>query len=79
MYPNNVLSAWQMTLMIAVPLTLLVGWVIAVFIAAREPVAPGIAAAASPGQTTAPTPRLTDVTVPVSPAQPDASPARLAA
>jgi len=72
-YPNNVLSAWQITLMIAVPLMLLVGWVIAVFIAAREPAVPGLAAPAAPA------PRLTDVTVPVSPAQPDASPARLAA
>jgi hypothetical protein len=71
-YPNNVLSAWQMTLMIAVPLMLLVGWVIAVFVVAREPAVPGIAATASPA------PRLTDVTVP-SPARPDASPARLAA
>jgi hypothetical protein len=72
-YPNNILSAWQMTLMIAVPLMLLVGWVIAVFIAAREPAVPAIAA------TAAPAPRLTDLTVPQSPAQPDASPTRLAA
>jgi|HubBroStandDraft_6_1064221.scaffolds.fasta_scaffold1592286_1 hypothetical protein len=72
-YPNNILSAWQMTLMIAVPLMLLVGWVIAVFIAAREPAVPGIAATAGTA------PRLTDATVPVSPAQPDASPDRLAA
>jgi len=53
MYPNNVLSAWQMTLMIAVPLAMLVGWVIAVFIAAREPRATDTAAAASPAQTAA--------------------------
>jgi hypothetical protein len=87
-YPNNVLSAWQLTLMIAVPLMLLFGWLIAVFIAAREPSVPGIAAgkavapgmaATAPAETTAPAPRLTDVTVPVSPTQPDASPARLAA
>ena len=78
-YPNNVLSAWQMTLMIAVPLMLLIGWLIAVFIAAGKAVAPGMAATAAPAQTTAPAPRLTDVTVPVSPAQPDASPARQAA
>jgi hypothetical protein len=78
MYPNNVLSAWQMTLMITVPLTLLVGWVIAVFLAARQPAVPGVAATASPAQTTVPAPRLPDVTVPQSPAQPDV-PAPLAA
>jgi hypothetical protein len=52
-YPNNVLSAWQMTLMIAVPLMLLVGWVIAVFFVAREPAVLGIAATASPAETVA--------------------------
>ena len=72
MYPNNVLSAWQMTLMIAVPLMLLVGWVIAVFIADRAPRTTDVAATAS-------------VAAPVSPpetaapAQPDAPPVRLAA
>jgi hypothetical protein len=48
--PNIVLSAWQMTLMIAVPVVLLFGWLIAVFIAAGPSVAPGMAASASPAK-----------------------------
>ena len=61
MYPNTVLSAWQMTLMIAVPVVLLFGWLIAVFIAAGRSVVPDAAAAASgaeiaafPAETAAP-------------------------
>jgi hypothetical protein len=69
MYPNNVLSAWQMTLMIAVPLTVLIGWVIAVFIADRAPRATDVAASASAPKT---------VAFPASPAQTSASPAQTA-
>jgi hypothetical protein len=81
-YPNNVLSAWQMALMIAVPLAMLIGWIIAIFIAARDPRVTDAAASASAAETAAPAPRPTGLTVPVSPAapaRPDASPARLAA
>ncbi len=35
--PNTVLSAWQMTIMAVVPLLALIGWLIAIFIAARQP------------------------------------------
>jgi hypothetical protein len=70
--PNTVLSAWQMTLMIAVPVVLLFGWLIAVFIASRQPAVPGIAAAASPAAP-AVFPAETG-----APGQPDV-PARLAA
>jgi hypothetical protein len=35
--PNTVLSAWQMTIMAVVPLLALIGWLIAIFIAARAP------------------------------------------
>ena len=35
--PNTVLSAWQMTIMAVVPLLALLGWLIAIFIAARGP------------------------------------------
>jgi hypothetical protein len=49
--PNSVLSAWQLTLMITVPVVLLFGWLIAVFIAAREPRARDVAAASGPAGT----------------------------
>jgi hypothetical protein len=48
--PNNVLSAWQLTVMITVPVMLLFGWVIAVFIAARMPRVRDVAAAAPPAK-----------------------------
>ncbi len=35
--PNTVLSAWQMTILVVVPLLALAGWLIAIFIAARGP------------------------------------------
>ena len=35
--PNIYLSWWQLTLMAVVPVALLAGWLIACFIAAREP------------------------------------------
>ena len=42
--PNIVLSAWQLTFMIAVPVVLLFGWLIVVFLVAREPRVDGPAA-----------------------------------
>ena len=59
--PNTVLSAWQLTFMITVPTVLLFGWLIAVFIAAREPVVSGIAASVSPAEV---------VAIPAKPAAP---------
>ncbi len=35
--PNIVLSWWQLTLMAVVPVASLAGWLVAIFIAAREP------------------------------------------
>ncbi|HEX2819121.1 MAG TPA: hypothetical protein VHO07_02975 [Streptosporangiaceae bacterium] len=35
--PNTVLSAWQMTIMAVVPVLAMAGWLIAIFIVAREP------------------------------------------
>jgi hypothetical protein len=46
--PNSVLSVWQLTLIAVVPLALLIGWLIAIFLAAREPRGQVQAAAASP-------------------------------
>jgi hypothetical protein len=43
--PNAALSVWQLTLLAVVPFVLLVGWLIACFIAAREPRSHGAAAA----------------------------------
>jgi hypothetical protein len=43
--PNSALSVWQLTLLAVVPFALLVGWLIACFIAAREPRSHGAAAA----------------------------------
>ena len=37
MYPNTVLTAWQLALMIVVPLASLIVWLTAVFVAARQP------------------------------------------
>ncbi len=37
MSPNSDLSAWQLTIMAVVTVALLVGWLIAIFLAAREP------------------------------------------
>jgi hypothetical protein len=77
--PNIVLSAWQMTLMIAVPVVLLFGWLIAVFIAAGPSVAPGMAASASPAETAAiPAEAATFPAETSAPDQPDV-PAPLAA
>jgi hypothetical protein len=37
MYPNSALAAWQLALMLVVPLTSLTVWLTAVFLAARRP------------------------------------------
>ena len=50
MYPNIVLSAWQLAMMIVVPVVTLAGWLIAVYIAAREPGGQRLAAAGSPAE-----------------------------
>lgn len=49
--PNIYLSWWQLTLMAVIPVVLLAGWLIACFIAAREPRSHG-AAAAGPATST---------------------------
>jgi hypothetical protein len=46
--PNSVLSVWQLTLMAVVPTMFLVGWVITVFLAAREPRVRNVATASRP-------------------------------
>jgi len=43
---NSALSTWQLVIMAVVPLTALVGWVVTIFIVAREPRRPYVAAAA---------------------------------
>jgi hypothetical protein len=48
MYPNSVLSVWQLTIMAVVPVALLFGWLIAIFVASREPGRQNLAAAGSP-------------------------------
>jgi hypothetical protein len=53
MYPNSELSAWQLTLMAVVAVVLLAAWLIAVFLAAREPSRHEQAAAGSPAGTAA--------------------------
>jgi hypothetical protein len=42
---NSALSVWQLTIMAVVPVMALVGWLIAIFIAAREPARPEVTAA----------------------------------
>jgi hypothetical protein len=42
---NTTLSTWQLVIMAVVPLTALIGWIVAIFIAAREPSRPQAAAA----------------------------------
>jgi len=37
MYPNSALSAWQLTNMAVVVVVTLAAWLIAIFVAAREP------------------------------------------
>ena len=50
MYPNTALSAWQLALMAVVAVVTLVGWLIAIFVAAREPGGHSQAAAGSPAE-----------------------------
>ena len=47
MYPNTAFSAWQLTIMAIVPVVLLFGWLIAIFVASREPGGQNLAAAGS--------------------------------
>ncbi len=49
MYPNIVLSVWQLTIMAVVPVVLLFAWLIAIYVASREPAGQGAAAAGSAG------------------------------
>jgi len=44
MYPNIVLSGWQVAIMVVVPIVTLVGWLIAIYVAAREPAGQRLAA-----------------------------------
>ncbi len=48
MYPNSVLSVWQLTIMAVVPVALLFGWLIAIFVASREPGRQNLVATGSP-------------------------------
>ena len=48
MYPNSVLSVWQLTIMAVVPVALLFAWLIAIYVAAREPARQDLAVAGSP-------------------------------
>ena len=48
MYPNSALSVWQLTIMAVIPVALLTGWLIAIFVAAREPARHDLTMAASP-------------------------------
>ncbi len=50
MYPNVALSAWQMTLMAVVPVVAMAVWLIAIYVAAREPSRRDLAAAGSPAE-----------------------------
>ncbi len=50
MYPNPVLSVWQLTIMAVVPVTLLFAWLIAIYVAARKPGGQVPAAAGSPAE-----------------------------
>jgi hypothetical protein len=50
MNPNIVLSGWQVALMVVVPIVTLTGWLIAVYMAAREPAGQHLAAAGSPAE-----------------------------
>ena len=50
MYPNTVLSVWQLTIMAVVPVVLLFAWLIAIYVASREPVRQDLTVAGSPGE-----------------------------
>jgi hypothetical protein len=53
MNPNIDLSVWQMTLMAVVPVATLAFWLIAIYVVAREPRRPDLAAAGSPAESAA--------------------------
>jgi hypothetical protein len=42
---NSALTAWQLTIMAVVPVLALVGWIVTIFIVAREPARPEVPAA----------------------------------
>jgi hypothetical protein len=48
---NSALSVWQLVIIAVIPLAALCGWIITVFIVAREPRAPAAAAAAPAAET----------------------------
>ena len=48
MYPNSALSIWQLTIMAVVPVVLLFAWLIAIYVASREPARQDLAVAGSP-------------------------------
>ena len=50
MYPNIVLSVWQLTIMAVVPVVLLFAWLIAIYVASREPGGQDLAVAGSPAE-----------------------------
>jgi hypothetical protein len=50
MNPNPVLSVWQLTIMAVIPVALLFAWLIAIYVAAREPARQNLAAASSPAE-----------------------------
>ena len=53
MYPNSALSAWQLAIMAVVVVAALAVWLIAVYLAAREPRGHDLAAAGSPAESAA--------------------------
>jgi len=52
MYPNSALSAWQLAVIAVVAVAALAGWLISVFLAAREPGRQDLAVAGSPVEPT---------------------------
>jgi hypothetical protein len=48
MYPNSVLSVWQLVIMAVIPVALLFTWLIAIYVASRKPARHDLAAARSP-------------------------------
>ena len=61
MNPNSALSVWQLAIMTVVPVAALATWLIAIFLAAREPRGRAQAAAASPAGAPAPETRSAHV------------------
>ena len=50
MHPNSVLSVWQLTIMAVVPVVLLFAWLIAIYVASREPARQDLAVAGLTGR-----------------------------